>query len=222
MHEDMEYGMFCAGPLNLDMQAKKARTIYGDNLLIDEKTFHALYQLSANEGTAQSFESLYLNGWYEEKSQSGRDAACRALNDLMEQVNAAGHGLMSMEYAPEVGYVFQTIWPRNRPVVNMPVAVPDENNTSDAVTPKRRGRRRAALLFGTGAAEISHIGNRIFNYKAVNIKGKAVAHGADFFTVSDHFINAAANFCLCDQKTVFSKPVNFFHFTGKVAVIAVS
>lgn len=154
MPDDTEYGMFCAGPLNLDMQAEKASTFYGDILSIDEKAFHALYQLAANEGTALTFEHLYFIIWGGEKSQTGRETARAALDDLMERVNAAGHGLMSMEYAPEVGYVFQTIWPRNRPVVNMPVAVPDEKNTSETVTPKRRGRRRVALLFGAGAVAI--------------------------------------------------------------------
>lgn len=150
LYEEKQDEVFCAGPLNLNRQKKKASSIYGLELEIDEKTFDALDMLAVCEGEALTFEYIYSIVW----SLDSRETAQAALKALMEQVAKTGHGFMWIEYESDRGYAFSTRWSHNWQNQQMPVAMSNEKKLNLDVKAKKHRQMTAVLFVGAGMMAI--------------------------------------------------------------------
>jgi len=104
---------YFSGPLNLCREKKRADTVMGTELVLNEKEFDTLDMLVSREGEPVAFEQIYKAVWDDPANADGRDAARAAMWNLIEQVGSAGKGFMRIEYTPEAGYSFRTHWGHN-------------------------------------------------------------------------------------------------------------
>ena len=100
----------CAGPLTLCRLERRANTVMGTELNLEDKTFDALEILVSQEGEAMTINQLVVDIW-----DGDAEAAWPALSSLTEQVNIAGQGFMLIEYIENTGYVFRTRWAKRFP-----------------------------------------------------------------------------------------------------------
>ena len=105
--------LYFAGPLNINRQTRKADTVMGTVLPLDEEEFAALDMLVAQEGEWFTFEHLYTTLWSAKDDADDRKAAQTRLDNLIKQVRIAGEGFMWIECKPEAGYRFRTRWGHN-------------------------------------------------------------------------------------------------------------
>jgi len=102
---DERQEFYCVGPLTLCRQTKQACTVMGTELMLETKTFYALYLLATQEDKNLSLNQLAAEIW-----DGDSDAAFPALTRLAEQVNSGGQGFMQITYTENMGYSFQTHW----------------------------------------------------------------------------------------------------------------
>ena len=108
-NDDMQ-DYICAGPLTLCRLERRANTVMGTELNLEDKTFDALEILVSQEGEAMTINQLVEDIW-----DGDAEAAKPALSSLTEQVNIAGQGFMLIEYKENTGYIFRTRWAKRLP-----------------------------------------------------------------------------------------------------------
>ena len=106
--------MYFVGPLNMDRQAKQAKSVMGTVLPLDDYEFDALDIMAAREDLPISFERLYLEVWKARDCHASQEKAQVQLEYLIEQVRIAGQGFMWIERGTELEYTFHTWWAHNR------------------------------------------------------------------------------------------------------------
>jgi len=147
---------YSAGPLNINRTAKKAGTVMGAELILDDNEFDVLDTLASREGEYVTFDDLYKDIWVLSKSRDGKETAQITIDDLVKKVGLDGYGFMWIDYSPEAGYMFKTHWGYNwKPQNGTGSLEPNEGSTESDAVPIRiivRGRSRSAELFaGIGA-----------------------------------------------------------------------
>ena len=146
---------YFSGPLNLDRKTKRADTVMGTQLVLDERKFDALDMLVSFDGEPLSFERIYESVWEDPSGSVSPEEARAELEDLIDQVESAGEGFMRIEYVPEAGYSFRTHWGHNwqteAPVEDI-YALPDDLMALPEKPKKPERRLRAMLLVGAVAA----------------------------------------------------------------------
>jgi hypothetical protein len=112
--------IFIVGPLNINKKTKTAGTVFGSPLDLDEKEFSALAMLAAYEGETVDIHTLH-NKMYADEIEAGqakdiketRKEVMAKLASLLEKVNTAGAGFMSMTQNEKTNdYTFSTTWHR--------------------------------------------------------------------------------------------------------------
>jgi len=111
--KDPRNNQYFAGPLNLNRVSKQADTVMGTKLSLEADEFDALDFLASQEGSPISFEQLYKVVWASHYADCNRDTARVIMDSLMKQVRLVGEGFMWIEYKPESGYSFRTLWGRS-------------------------------------------------------------------------------------------------------------
>jgi hypothetical protein len=149
MQDPKQQSLYFAGPLNMNRVTKKADTVMGSELAIDEFEFQALDMLVSREGEALTFDFLYGAVWDAGDGTDRRETALTGLSNLVKLVNEAGSDFMWIEYTPGSGYTFLTHWGHNwHKQMNKPPYLP-----ADKALPERRvSRRRVGVGFAVTAA----------------------------------------------------------------------
>ena len=146
---------YFSGPLNLDRKSKRADTVMGTQLVLDERKFDALDMLVSLDGEILSFERIYESVWEDPSGSVSPEEALDELKDLIDEVESAGEGFMWIEYVPEAGYSFRTHWGHNwqadAPGEDI-YALPDDLMALPEKPKKPERRLVAALLVGAVAA----------------------------------------------------------------------
>lgn len=150
---------YSAGPLNINRLAKKAGTVMGAELLLDDNEFDILDFLASREDEYVTFDDLYSAIWEMSESHDGRRTARAKVDGLIKKINHDGHGFMWIEYLTEAGYAFKTHWGYNwktqssQGEKSLPTFVSDTQVINGTVIRliKRHRLRRAELLAGVGA-----------------------------------------------------------------------
>ena len=112
MGTEHEISQYFVGPLNINRHKKQANTVLGVSLTLGESGFYALDMLAARENVPFTFDQLYSTVWVAGNCQASRTAARMELDNLIEQVGAAGQGFMWIEHSPGSDYTFRTRWKR--------------------------------------------------------------------------------------------------------------
>ena len=86
MPDSTEKLRYFSGPLNLCRDTKRADTVMGTQLLLDDSKFDALDMLVSSEGESLPFEQLYESVWGDPDNPVSLDEARLELKDLIEQV----------------------------------------------------------------------------------------------------------------------------------------
>lgn len=111
---------YTVGPLNLNRVMKRACTVMGVELSLDEKECDALYMLATREGEYLTFENLSEAVWGSE-SPENTEIILKSIDNMIKQVCSQGSGFMWIEHVPEAGYVFKTHWGHNWKTQSAPV-----------------------------------------------------------------------------------------------------
>ena len=101
---DFPNTLYCVGPLNLDISAKQANTVFNSELCLGGKEFDALDMLARQENEYLTFEHLYNAVWDEKDGLDRRGDARLGLENIVTQVSRAGGGFMWIAYTPEKGF----------------------------------------------------------------------------------------------------------------------
>jgi len=137
---------YSAGPLDINRSAKKASTVMGAELILDDNEFGVLDMLASREGEYVTFDELYKANWELSESHDGKETARTIINVLIKKVSIDGYGFMWIDYFPEAGYIFKTHWgdnwnlqskTRSREHDKGPI---EDVRTSQRVTARRRSR----------------------------------------------------------------------------------
>jgi len=159
MPDSTDNQKYFSGPLNLDRKTKRADTVMGTQLVLDERKFNALDMLVSFDGEPLSFERIYESVWEGAPGSVSREEARAELKDLIDQVDSAGEGFMRIEYVPENGFSFRTHWGHNwqteAPGEDV-FALPD-NLIGVSEKPKKRERRLIATLIAGAVAAVAAI-----------------------------------------------------------------
>jgi DNA-binding response OmpR family regulator len=102
--------IYIVGPLNLNRRTKRANTVMGEELVLDNNEFDALDILAFNEGEYLTFNQLYQAVWGNTENKKTKEAARSALENLVKQINAAGGEFMWIDHVPGAEYTFNTCW----------------------------------------------------------------------------------------------------------------
>jgi hypothetical protein len=113
MSRETKIEQYFAGPLNLNRQIKQATTVMGVELKLNADEFDALDILAAREGEPLSFELLYSAVWESGEYFCEVETAKLKFEKVIMQVEEVGSGFMWIEYKPETGYAFKTLWGHN-------------------------------------------------------------------------------------------------------------
>ena len=147
---------YSAGPLNINRTAKKAGTIMGAELILDDNEFNVLDILASREGEYVTFDELYKEIWETSESPDSKETALSTIDDLIKKVSTVGYGFMWIDYSPEAGYKFKTHWGYNwnskngtsslEPIIGTP-----EDVAAPIRLTIRRRSRSAEYIAGVGA-----------------------------------------------------------------------
>ena len=157
MLERTDNPRYFSGPLNLSRDTKRADTVMGTQLLLDDRKFDALDMLVSSDGESLPFEQLYESVWGDPDNPVSHDEARLELKDLIEQVNTAGEGFMKIEHNPETGYSFVTHWGHNwqsQVSSEDTFDMPDGFMTIPSAPKKTDRRLLAGLITGAVAAAV--------------------------------------------------------------------
>jgi len=149
---------YFSGPLNLDRKTKRADTVMGTQLVLNEGKFDALDMLVSFDGEPLSFERIYQSVWEDAPGSVSREEARVELKDLIDQVDSTGEGFMRIEYVPEAGYSFRTHWGHNWQTETPgedAFALQDSLITIPEKSKKREQRLVATLIAGAVVAAAS-------------------------------------------------------------------
>jgi len=147
---------YSAGPLDINRPAKKAGTVMGAELILDDNEFGVLDMLASREGEYVTFDELYKTNWDLSENRDSKETAHTKIDDLIKKVSFDGCGFMWIEYSPEAGYIFKTHWGYNwNPQSGIRSNEPDKGPYEDVPTPTniitRRRSRSAEFIAGIGA-----------------------------------------------------------------------
>ena len=147
---------YSVGPLDINRSAKKAGTVMGAELILDDNEFGVLDMLASREGEYVTFDELYKANWELSESHNGKEPARTAIDELIKKVSFDGCGFMWIDYSPEAGYIFKTHWGYNwNPQGRTKSYEPDKEPSEDVATPiriiARRRSRSAEYIAGISA-----------------------------------------------------------------------
>ena len=147
---------YSAGPLYIYRAGKKAGTVMGAELILDDNEFDVLDILASREGEYVSFDELYKMIWGSTESRDSKETARITIDDLIKKVSLDGYGFMWIDYSPEAGYIFKTHWGYNwNPKGGTGSDELEEGSIDDGETPikiiVRRRSRSAEYIAGIGA-----------------------------------------------------------------------
>jgi len=147
---------YSAGPLNINRSAKKAGTVMGAELILDDNEFDVLDILASREGEYITFDDLYIEIWEMSGSTDSKETARTTIDDLIKKVSTDGYGFMWIDYSPEEGYIFKTHWgynwnSRNGTSSLEPIIRPTEDDKTPIRLIIKRRSRRAEYIAGVGA-----------------------------------------------------------------------
>ena len=155
MPDSTENLRYFSGPLNLCRETKRADTVMGTQLLLNDRTFDALDMLVSSDGEPVTFEQLYSTVWGGPAGSVSQEDAQAEFFDLIDQVNTTGEGFMKIEFVPSEGYSFQTHWGHNwqsQPHNEDSFALPENIFELPEKHKKTDRRLLAVLLAGAVAA----------------------------------------------------------------------
>lgn len=152
MQKNTQKKIYFSGPLNIDREAKRAFTVLGVDLPLDESQFAALDMLAMNEGAPVSSDSLFEATRETDDSLECRQAARESMNDLIAKVRQAGEGLMWIDTTPEGQYTFHTMWRRDLHKPGKTESHPRARGAPDTDARLHIGRLKVALIAAAGLA----------------------------------------------------------------------
>ena len=166
---------YSVGPLDINRSAKKAATVMGAELLLDDNEFGALDLLASREGEYVTFDELYKANWELSESRDGKETAHTAIDDLIKKVSFDGCGFMWIDYSPEAGYIFKTRWgnnwsPQSELSSHEPVKGPSEDDTTPVKVIVRRKSRSAEYIAGVSAIAAAIILMLLFLFNTLILK----------------------------------------------------
>jgi len=147
---------YSAGPLYIYRAAKKAGTVMGAELILDDKEFDVLDILASREDEYVSFDELYEEIWGLSENRDFMETALTMIDDLIKKVSIDGYGFMWIEYLPDAGYIFKTHWGYNwNPQGTISSYELDNGSHEDDAAPVkiivRRRSRSLEYIAGIGA-----------------------------------------------------------------------
>jgi len=152
-----EFGCrYSAGPLNINRSAKKAGTVMGSELILDDNEFDILDILASREGEYITLDELYKTIWGITENPDGKEIARTTIDELIKKVSQDGYGFMWIDYSPEAGYIFNTHWgynwnSRNGTSSLEPIIRPTEDEETPVRLIIRQRSRKAEYIAGVGA-----------------------------------------------------------------------
>ena len=147
---------YSAGPLYINRSGKKASTVMGAELILDDKEFDVLDILASREGEYVTFDELYKEIWGLSEKQDSKAIAATTIDDLIKKVSLDGYGFMWIDYTTEEGYMFKTHWgnnwnPQGRLSSNEQESGSYEVNATPIKIIVRRRSRSVEYIAGIGA-----------------------------------------------------------------------
>ena len=166
---------YSVGPLDINRAAKKAGTVMGAELILDENEFDILDMLASREGEYVTFDELYKANWKLSESHDGKETARTAIDELIKKVSFDGCGFMWIDYSPEAGYIFKTRWGNNwNPQSEISTIEPAKGASEDDTTPVkviiRRRSRSAEYIAGVSAIAAAIILMLLFLFNTLILK----------------------------------------------------
>jgi len=166
---------YSAGPLDINRSAKKAATVMGAELLLDDNEFGALDMLASREGEYITFDELCKSNWELSESPDDRETARTAIDELIKKVSFDGCGFMWIDYSPEAGYIFKTRWGNNwNPQseissIELARGAPEDNTAPVKIKIQRRSRS-AEYIAGISAVAAAIILMLLFLFNTLVLK----------------------------------------------------
>ena len=187
---------FCiAGPLNLNRKTKQA-TMMSTTFDLSTKEFDLLLMLAENESQPLTFEALCDTVL--DKEYSCKVTVQTELNSLSKKVQEIGMGFIWIDYMPDIGYTFNSLWGRklqtDRQNVNSPTSITDIKKKQYAGSLRKyntKGHKIAYASVATAAGlalMLTLFGNDDY--------------GQDFYHLDDRAVPLAASLNLVNN-TVF-------------------